>query len=88
MVMIVSVIACKAMSTQLMAHQNRKIVTVASLKKEALNRLKQAQSQKAVAERNKSALESKKGKLEKKGAKAEEGTGRGKEGRIRLPPAR
>ena len=66
LVLTFSVIGAKVMITQLIGRMNRQISQVAQIKAEALNRLKAAQSQKAVADKNKLTLEKKKAKLAKK----------------------
>ena len=66
LVLAFSVIGAKVMITQLIGRMNRQISQVAQIKADALNRLKAAQSQKAVVEKNRSMLDKKKSKLSKK----------------------
>ncbi len=66
LIMAFSVMAAKLMITQLLSRMNRQISQVAQLRQDSLNRLKSAQSHKAVMEKNKSMLERKKDKLAKK----------------------
>ena len=66
LVMALTVMVAKVMITQLLERMKRQIGDVSQIKQAALNRPKQAQSQKAVADKNKSTLERKKTKLEKK----------------------
>ena len=61
-----SVIVAKFLFTQRLAGINRQINQLSRVKHDALNRLKMAQSQKAVAQKNKSGLKLKKVKLAKK----------------------
>ena len=66
LVLIFGVVGAKVMITGLVRQMNRQISQVAQIKAEALNRLKAAQSQKAVANKNKLTLQKKKAKIEKK----------------------
>ena len=66
LIMVLMVMAAKLLLTQRLASINRQISQLSQVKQNALNRLKQAQSQKAIAQKNKRGLELKKGKLEKK----------------------
>ena len=59
-------IGAKILATWLIGRMKHQISHVASIKQEALGRLKIAQSQKAVAAQNKSLLTTKKVKLEKR----------------------
>ena len=63
LVLIFGVVGAKVMITQLIGRMNRQISQITQVKAEALNRLKAAQSQKAVADRNKLILEKKRAKL-------------------------
>jgi hypothetical protein len=65
LVFVFAVVVAKVMTTQLVGHMNRQISQVASIKQEALNRLKTAQSQKMVVEKNKAILDKKKNKTAK-----------------------
>ena len=62
---IFGVVVAKVMTTQLVGRMNRQISQVASVKQEALNRLKTAQTQKTVVEKNRSILDKKKNKVAK-----------------------
>ena len=66
LVMVFSSMAAKLMITQLLSRLKRQISQVAQIKQDSLNRLKSAQSHKAIMEKNKSMLERKKTKLAKK----------------------
>ena len=66
LVMALSVMAAKLIITQLLSRMKRQISQVAQIKQDSLNRLKSAQSHKAIMEKNKSMLERKKTKLAKK----------------------
>jgi biopolymer transport protein ExbB/TolQ len=59
-------IGVKVVTAQLITRMRQQIGQVASVKQEVLNRLKVAQSQKAVADQNKGALINKKTKLVKR----------------------
>ncbi len=65
LVFALGVVVAKVMTTQLVGRMNRQISQVASIKQEALNRLKTAQGQKMVVEKNKAILEKKKNKTAK-----------------------
>ena len=65
LVFVFAVVVAKVMTTQLVGRMNRQISQVASVKQEALNRLKTAQSQKMVVEKNKALLDKKKTKVGK-----------------------
>jgi len=65
LVFVFAVVVAKVMTTQLVGRMNRQISQVASVKQEALNRLKTAQSQKMVVEKNKAVLDKKKTKVGK-----------------------
>ncbi len=60
-----AVVVAKVMTTQLVGRMNRQISQLASVKQEALNRLKTAQGQKMVVEKNKAILDKKKTKTAK-----------------------
>ena len=66
LIMIVVVIASKVVSTRMAASLKDQISQISQLKQDSLNRLKQAQSQRAVVVKNKGLLERKKSSLEKK----------------------
>ena len=74
-IMIFAVMAGKLMTTQLLARMNRQISQTAHIRQDSLNRLKSAQSQKAVMEKNKSLLDRKKNKLAKKLARMKQELG-------------
>tara|TARA_A100001037_G_C14565569_1_gene377876 strand:+ start:178 stop:498 length:321 start_codon:yes stop_codon:yes gene_type:complete len=59
-------ISAKVVTTQLITRMQQQIGQVASVKQEVLNRLKVAQSQKAVADQNKAYLIKKKARLIKR----------------------
>lgn len=59
-------VGVKVFTGQLISRMKHQISHVASIKQEALGRLKMAQSQKAVATQNKSSLSNKKNKLSKR----------------------
>jgi len=65
LVFVFAVVAAKVMTTQLIGHMSRQISQVASVKQEALNRLKAAQSQKMVVEKSKAVFDKKKTKVVK-----------------------
>ena len=65
LVFISAVVVAKVMTTGLLGRMNRQISQVASIKQEALNRLKTAKGQKGVVEKNKIILEKKKTKVTK-----------------------
>lgn len=60
-----AVVVAKVMTTQLVGRMNRQVSQVASVKQEALNRLKTAQGQKMVVTKNKAILDKKKTKVSK-----------------------
>lgn len=65
LVFIFGVVVAKVMTTQLVGRMNKQIGQVASVKQEALNRLKTAQGQKMVIEKNRAILDKKKTKTAK-----------------------
>ena len=65
LVFIFGVVVAKVMTTQLVGRMNKQIGQVASVKQEALNRLKTAQGQKMVIEKNRAILDKKKNKTAK-----------------------
>lgn len=64
--MIFGVIVAKVATTQLLERMDRQIHQAVQIKSEVMNRLKAAESQKAVAERNRSTLDKKKNKINNK----------------------
>ena len=79
--LVFGVVGAKVVITGLIGHMRRQIGQVQTVKSDAMNRLKAAQSQKAVGDKNKLTLERKKAKLAKKIArlKSEMGEIKGEE---------
>lgn len=65
LVFVFAVVVAKVMTTQFVGRMNQQISQVASVRQEALNRLKTAQGQKMVVEKNKAILDKKKNKTAK-----------------------